>query len=428
MQEGKAIGRFGFLTYFGHGVYDSMLVLFLLGQGWSKAEIALLIPISALTGIVIGPAWSMLADEVNKHKLILTISMIGMATCILVQSFSPPHALFWAATVLMYIFGASVSPITTGLTASYSARTEGNYGKLKSYGPIGYGIGALLIGVVSQFTGLIIICYTFALILIGCVFVLRWFPTEAKRDDPVWTKQTVHTLFNRKTIGFWITVILVTGPLQSFLSTFGLLYTSAGGNAADIGYATMFGYLIEWIALRYRQQLFKKFNQNMITCSVVLVLGVSWFAIYLLQGTVTFWFAFAGHGVGIALLISTFDLQMSKIGGEKLTSSSIGVLYSMISVAMFACTALSSFAIKLTGDDYITALLFGIITIGGLFAMVRMYTKTKTNASEKSPTLEPELPMQTKRTVNKPALLVGAVVMIGLLVIVKTKNTHKMMS
>jgi hypothetical protein len=102
----------------------------------------------------------------------------------------------------------------------------------------------------------------------------------------------------------------------------------------------------------------------------------------------------------------------------------------MISVAMFGCTALSSLAIHLTGDELITALLFGIISIGGLIAMIRMQVHTNTNTSVESPKNESEtqtVPEPKKLDTKKKAaaLVIGTAVVVGLCVAVKTYQTRK---
>lgn len=432
MSKATAIGRFRLLTYLGHGVYDSMIAYHLHdNEGWKMAEISLLLSANALMGIIIGPSWSVLADTKKMHKQILMLAMFGMSTCILLQAFSPPKIIFWIVMVLMYIFGAAVNPITTGLTASL-AETTGEYTKLQSFGPLGYGAGALLIGFLSQFTGLGIIFYVFTLILLGCVSVLRWFPIEAEKGtSSVWSIQKMKPLFNQKMSGFWIAVFLVTGPLQSFLSIFGLLFQSAGGHAQDIGYATMFGYAVQWAALRYKGQWFDRWTlsvQQWITYGVVFIMGVRWFAMFIYPSMFTFWFAFACQGAGIAFLISSFELQMKTIAGHNLTTSGIGILYSVISLAMFGSTLLSSLATKITGNVLTTALLFGVVTLIGLLVMSSTHLQQKKKqVTVLEQQTEPEVLATTlkQRKTNTSALLFGIITAVGLLVLIGTQVKKK---
>jgi MFS family permease len=395
MKQEEAVGRFRFLTYLGHGVYDSMITSHLLNEGWKWSDILFLIIVSHVCGILIGPAWAMLADAVKKHKQVLILAMFGMSACVILQSISPVEELFW----LMYLFGASVNPITTGLTANLS-KSKAHYAKLQSFGPLGYGLGALLIGFISRYTGLSIIFYAFTVILLGCVLLLKWFPSENTSESSVQTIKQDSTpkiklirmglanvkkqFFHRKFIGFWVAVFLVTGPLQVFISMFGLLYESVLDEGSPhsiqtgIGMATMIGYAIQWVALKYRKQWFDRWSehtQQLIVFGVVLMIGARWIAIYIYPNSVTVWVAFAIQGVGIALLISTFDLQMKEIAGSDLTTSGIGILYSAISLS----TAISALISTWAGNIETTVLLFGVITLIGLLVMIGTHVRQKQN-------------------------------------------------
>ncbi|WP_028776972.1 MFS transporter [Shimazuella kribbensis] len=403
MKQAEAVGRFRFLTYLGHGVYDSMIASHLLDKGWKWSDILSLIIVSHLCGILIGPAWALLADALKKHKQVLTLAMFGMSACVMMQSISPMEELFW----LMYFFGASVNPITTGLTANL-AKSKADYAKIQSFGPLGYGLGALSIALISRYTGLIIIFYAFTIILLGCVMLLMWFPSVSEQESSARSTQqksiskiklirmslanVKKQFFHRKFIGFWVAVFLVTGPLQVFISMFGLLYESVLNDKTHdiqtgIGMATLIGYAIQWIsliALQHRDKWLDRWpehTQQLIVFGVVLLIGARWIAIYLFPNTFTVWLAFAIQGVGIALLITTFDLQMREIAGSDLTTSGIGILYAAISLS----TAISALLSSWVGNIETTVLLFGVITMIGLLVMIRTHVRQKHNRRPQLP-------------------------------------------
>jgi predicted MFS family arabinose efflux permease len=377
MRPDHALGRLNFLMSFGYGIYYTMIAIFLSDIAKLPAtHITLLVAISAIIGTIAGPLWALLADATKQHKLVLRVVQIATAIVVLLQPFANATWMSWTLMIIVYFLGAAFSPITDGLTFVVSQQKGNNdYARVSSYGTLGQGIAAFLIGASITWTGLTIICYAYATLMLVSLAIVRHLPTtgEQKASTTTWSLIKLKPMFSRKLLWFWLVVLLIFGPLQSFNAVFSMLYKDSGGSEAAIGNASFFGLFILWLALRYRQQWYSNrsaLTQKLLSYTIIASIGMSWMAIYFLKSSWTFWFAYIVYSAGLALLLTSFSLKVSRLVGNELAGSAISILYAIISLAMFSSTALASLGTKLSGSVLITALLFGLITFAGFALLV----------------------------------------------------------
>src|SRR5690349_2054446 len=95
-------GRFWSFTFYllffaGVAPLFSFLVLYYTGQGLSGSQIGVLMGVGPLIGLVTGPLWGGLADAFRRHRLVLSIAILGNVLAIF--GFTFVHT-FWGFFVL----------------------------------------------------------------------------------------------------------------------------------------------------------------------------------------------------------------------------------------------------------------------------------------------------------------------------------------
>ena len=85
-------------------------VLFYQNLGFSGTEIGLLTGISPLLTLVCAPLWTGLADHTRRHRLVLSVTLLGS---ILALTGIPFFRLFGPVMALTVVFGAFYAPVSS---------------------------------------------------------------------------------------------------------------------------------------------------------------------------------------------------------------------------------------------------------------------------------------------------------------------------
>ncbi len=121
-------------------------VLFYQSLGFSGTEIGLLTGISPLLTLVCAPLWTGLADHTRRHRLVLSVTLLGS---ILALTGIPFFRLFGPVMALTVVFGAFYAPVSS-LADTAAVRILGDdkamYSRLRLGGTLGYALMAPVAG------------------------------------------------------------------------------------------------------------------------------------------------------------------------------------------------------------------------------------------------------------------------------------------
>ena len=161
---------FNFFLYAGMAMVLPYMVLFYQDLGFSGAQIGLLSGITPLITMLFAPFWTGLADTTGRHRLILSLTLVGAAISILAFSTFTTFAAILFMAILYYGFIAPANAFADSATMYMLGDGKDKYGQVRVGGTIGFGISAWLAGTLVQSTGLKIAFWGCAvLILLGLV-------------------------------------------------------------------------------------------------------------------------------------------------------------------------------------------------------------------------------------------------------------------
>jgi len=118
--------------------------------GLSGRQIGVLAGIFPLVGLVGAPFWGALADASSRHKAILSLSIAGAITLVLVLSQITVFALLVPVVTFYSLFASPIIPLTDNAVMTLLAKRKDQYGRQRIWGAVGWGIAAPLIGALIE--------------------------------------------------------------------------------------------------------------------------------------------------------------------------------------------------------------------------------------------------------------------------------------
>mmetsp|Transcript_6825 Transcript_6825/g.17658 ORF Transcript_6825/g.17658 Transcript_6825/m.17658 type:complete len:575 (-) Transcript_6825:48-1772(-) len=142
------------LICFAFSVYSPFFVLFMKNTiGLSAGQVGLIAALQIVGGYIIGPPMSLLVDKFRIHKSVWIVSML---LCILpVQLITRARSFESALAIAVAIacMNAPISSLLDSSTLCFLGPKSHEYGKIRLWGAIGWGLGSLVAGSLVEFFG-----------------------------------------------------------------------------------------------------------------------------------------------------------------------------------------------------------------------------------------------------------------------------------
>ena len=147
------------------------LVLYYQQLGFSGAQIGLLTALSPLISLVGAPLWTGLADATRRHRLVLSLAILGALLLALVF---PWFKAFGAVALIVGLFSfciAPIVPLSDSATMAMLAGEKASYGRVRLGGTLGWGIAAPLVGMLVQAYGLKLAFWSYSAVMAVALLV-----------------------------------------------------------------------------------------------------------------------------------------------------------------------------------------------------------------------------------------------------------------
>ncbi len=135
--------------------------VYLDGMGMSGVEMGEIGFIMLATGVVVQPLWGLVTDYWHIERAILVVGALVSALALLSYPFGArlpnPFAIVAIGTALFSAFRAPIIPIATGMVLSRGY----DFGHIRSFGSLAFGLGSLGVGFMVAAAGLISIVYSY---------------------------------------------------------------------------------------------------------------------------------------------------------------------------------------------------------------------------------------------------------------------------
>jgi MFS family permease len=201
-----------FVTYLAASALVPYLALYFAERGFSGVEIGVLLGVSPLLSLVATPIWTSIADARHLHRAIL---FVGVAALIVIHALIPwigAYVLMLVAFILLAFFSSPVATLQDSAVLHMLGKQRDEYGQFRMWGTIGWGIGAIVFGVVLDKVGLTWMFWIYAgLMLVNLLLVQGLLFDHGKRDSTVLTGIKLLLCTPRWLVVFFIIFIAATG-------------------------------------------------------------------------------------------------------------------------------------------------------------------------------------------------------------------------
>lgn len=223
-----------YFLYFGAGAcLAPFLPVYLRHIGLSPAHVGLLVSVTPVMLLFGGPVWSGIADAFRRHRPIMLLAMIAASAFAFVISQSTAVGLLFLFIAGYAFFNAPIMPIADNATLGLLGEHKEEYGRIRLWGGVAWGIIGPLIGVITQRGGLELPFFGFAVLMLLAVPVSTRIPlTRAGLSQPFWRGLRASLLDRRWYV--FLSAVFVCGISLSAITNFFFLYLQALGGGPTV--------------------------------------------------------------------------------------------------------------------------------------------------------------------------------------------------
>ncbi|HJR81710.1 MAG TPA: major facilitator superfamily domain-containing protein 6 [Anaerolineales bacterium] len=258
----KKIWPFSFyLLYF--AAFASLLpffVLFYQQLGFNGAQIGLLTGIPPLITLAAAPFLTGVADSTQRHRLIMSLGMVGAITVVLIMPYLKSFALIFSLVVTFNIFMSPLSPLADSATLSMLGEERATYGQIRLGGTIGWGFFAPIAGALVENHGLRIGFWLFAAIMLINLLVSQKFRFGKEEGQGTKNGGIRILLTNRRWIFFLLTAFLGGLGAMSAASYLFPYMADIGADETSMGIALTISTLSEMPVFLFGHRLVRRFT------------------------------------------------------------------------------------------------------------------------------------------------------------------------
>ena len=295
------IGAMGFLYPFVNMFYRA--------QGLSGSEIGLVIMFASCVGLIAAPMWGRLSDTGKSLTRLLQISFCITAILMLVRSQLDTFVWIALFAALQALGGAGIAPLSDALALRITEARRAGYGSVRLWGSAGWTLtvpfsGWLIerAGLSFAFVGNAIGFFVAALML----FVIKLAPVT--HAQPVAKRaglgDAVGALIRNAALLGLALAVIARGILNDGQQQFGNIYLEQlGASTAVIGFASMFGAVIEVPAMFAADRVVKRIGATRTLLLSFFISGAKFIFILLFPAIWSVLLARAIEGVGLSLYV-----------------------------------------------------------------------------------------------------------------------------
>lgn len=281
-----------FLICFAFSIYSPFFVLYMKNDiGLSAGQVGLIAALQIVGGYIVGPVVSLLVDKYRIHKFVWIVSLLmcimPVELITLVKSFES------AVTIAFMIaaFNAPISSLMDSSTLCFLGPKSHEYGKIRFWGAVGWGMGSLVAGVLVQLLGNQAAFHVFGLCMVGVssIALSMDFTVIHEAGDNIYEDSlsffhSLTLLIPSWSYVFFLFVSVVAGFGATSLQSLLLMYLSDLG-APDIlegltlSIATVSELPIFWAS----GSIIKKYGASSLLCASMVAFTIRAFLVSLIQ-------------------------------------------------------------------------------------------------------------------------------------------------
>jgi MFS family permease len=266
---------FYFLYYAAAASLLPFLVLYYEQLGLSGGQIGVLTAILPLVTLFAASFWGGLADATKQHQPLMLLALGGVILLALVILFSTTFLSLVGVIVAFAFFAAPIVPFLDNSTLAYLGESKNQYGKLRLWGAVGWGMAAPVVGWLVERFDLTWSFYSYiGLMFAGLLASLRLPIGQTRISAPFW--QGVRLLLgNSRQWLLFLIIIFSAGIGSAIIHNYLFLYMELlGAGNTLMGWALTVATLSELVIFSSSDRLLNRWGIKSVLLLALAALAV----------------------------------------------------------------------------------------------------------------------------------------------------------
>jgi len=270
-----------FLIFAGAAFIMPFMVLYYQSLGFDGLQIGLLVGLTPLITLIISPLWTGLADATHRHRLLMSISLLVGAGAIFILPFFSTYIPVVVLIVLYTVFFSPVSAFADSATMFMLAGQKEMYGRIRVGGTIGFGLAAMLAGILAQNYGLKTVFMGGGLIYLLALLVSQKLIHNPAPAETV-SRLGVFALLKNRSWLLFLSLALAGGVASNVTNGYIFSYMKElGARQGIMGLALTIGTLSEIPTFFFSNWLLKRFKSRQLLNIALIITGLRLLALSL---------------------------------------------------------------------------------------------------------------------------------------------------
>jgi PPP family 3-phenylpropionic acid transporter len=371
---------FYFFYYAAGASLVPFLALFYAQMGFSGSQIGLLSALPPVISLVASPFWTALADATQHHKRILLLTMLGAMFSALLILWSGSSTWLIPGIACFALFTAPIMPLMDNETLRQLGEQKQQYGKIRLWGAIGWGIAAPLMGFFIEQQNLRLIFWVYTGLIFISLVISRTIKFSTVSTTVLFWSGIRTTLKNPHWILF-LSMVFLGSMTLSTVSNFLFLYMDSQGISKGImGFALTIATLSEVPILFLGSRLLQRFSAYRLMLIALAFTGLRVFLLSFTGTPVTFLLIQFLHGMTFSLAWIAGVSFADEIAPAGLSATAQGIYAGIqLGVGTAVGAMLGGWLYQVVGPVIMYRILAGIVAMGVLiFILIGRYQQNQT--------------------------------------------------
>lgn len=320
---------FYLFVFFGIGSLFPLLSVYLSEiEKLNGYQIGIILSLGPVVMIFFQPFWGMIADMKNLHNRLLTVTTLITGISALGYLFFEGFFLFILVAIVLAIFQSAIIPLSDSISLKYTSSAGVNYGNVRLFGSLGFGVAVFLMGKLSEWNPQVIFYAFFLTLLIAGAISLKM-PREAAGKPNGLLSGIKDLMGMKRFLVFLAITFMIFGPNLANNFYFSLFVEDRGGTYTGIGIAFLIAVLSEIPFMRAAGSWIHKLGLLQVVVIAALVSLIRWIFYFTEPGLSLIYASAVIQGFSLGLFIPAGLQYIREITPKHITATAV-TIYSAV--------------------------------------------------------------------------------------------------
>lgn len=205
------------------GMFSPYWSLYLKSIAFNAVQIGILMSVQPVMRMLSPALWGWLADRLANRRLVVQVAALGSALCYVGVFFTTDYYGLMLVLALMSFFWSASMPLVEATTLTYLGKNAAQYGRLRSWGSLGFIMAVLGLGFAFDYIAIAWILWAGLAIQLGILYFSRQIPATEVIAHHTDSHSILHIVLQPQVLALFGACFLMAvahGPYYTFFSIY----------------------------------------------------------------------------------------------------------------------------------------------------------------------------------------------------------------